>query len=256
MQQHILSQCNSNLALSSLQKAYRPFCARAGQAKPRDARKQSLNRLEPQRSASQDSNSVLDSSSQVVLARRGALVAVAAVIALPPLLPLAAAADEGSTDLQEFRNTQQGYRLQRPAAWAQTSKAGADALFEDPARKSSTLGVTVSPIRVDSLDAFGDLDAVASRLLQAEKAKESTTGVQLLRQEARKGAASGVTIYDFEYELDSTRGKKRILNTVAIAGKRLYIVNGAAKCEGGVCDGAAEEAAALMRRAAATFDTL
>lgn len=33
-------------------------------------------------------------------------------------------------------------------------------------------------------------------------AQESTTGVQLLRQEARKGAASGVTIYDFEYELD------------------------------------------------------
>lgn len=50
-------------------------------------------------------------------------------------------------------------------------KAGADVLFEDPARKSSTLGVTVNPIRVDSLEAFGDLDAVASRLLQAEKAK-------------------------------------------------------------------------------------
>lgn len=44
-------------------------------------------------------------------------------------------------------------------------------LFVDPQRKSSMLGVTVSPIRVDSLDAFGDLDAVAGRLLQAEKAK-------------------------------------------------------------------------------------
>ena len=50
-------------------------------------------------------------------------------------------------------------------------KAGADVLFEDPVRKSSTLGVTVNPIRMDSLEAFGDLDAVASRLLQAEKAK-------------------------------------------------------------------------------------
>jgi hypothetical protein len=50
-------------------------------------------------------------------------------------------------------------------------KAGADVLFVDPARKSSTLGVTVSPVRVDSLDAFGDLDTVASRLLQAERAK-------------------------------------------------------------------------------------
>lgn len=50
-------------------------------------------------------------------------------------------------------------------------KAGADVLFVDPQRKSSTLGVTVSPVRVDSLDAFGDLDTVASRLLQAERAK-------------------------------------------------------------------------------------
>lgn len=44
-------------------------------------------------------------------------------------------------------------------------------LFVDPARKSSTLGVTVSPVRVDSLDAFGDLDMIAARLLQAERAK-------------------------------------------------------------------------------------
>ena len=50
-------------------------------------------------------------------------------------------------------------------------KAGADVLFVDPARKSSTLGVTVNPVRVDSLDAFGDLDTIAARLLQAERAK-------------------------------------------------------------------------------------
>jgi hypothetical protein len=50
-------------------------------------------------------------------------------------------------------------------------KAGADVLFEDVQRKSSKLGVTVSPIRVDSLEAFGDLDNVAARLLAAEKAK-------------------------------------------------------------------------------------
>lgn len=31
--------------------------------------------------------------------------------------------------------------------------------------------MTVSPIRVDSLEAFGDLDSVAARLLAAEKAK-------------------------------------------------------------------------------------
>lgn len=77
-----------------------------------------------------------------------------------------------------------------------------------------------------------------------------------MRQSARKGAASGVTVYDYEYELDSTRGRKRILSTVAIANRKLYIVNGTAKCDGEVCSGAAADAAALMRRAADSFDTV
>lgn len=80
--------------------------------------------------------------------------------------------------------------------------------------------------------------------------------MQLLRQGARRGAASGVTVYDYEYELDSTRGRKRILSTVAIVNRKLYIVNGTAKCDGDSCGGAAAEAAALMARAADSFDVL
>lgn len=30
--------------------------------------------------------------------------------------------------------------------------------------------------------------------------------------------SNGATLYDYEYELDSTRGKKRIFNTVTITG--------------------------------------
>ena len=97
------------------------------------------------------------------------------------------------------------------------------------------------------------LAARSNRILLPQ---ESTKDVQLLRQAARKGGASGVTVYDYEYELDSTRGRKRILSTVAIAQRRLYIVNGSAKCEGGACDSAAEGAAELMRRAAASFDVV
>lgn len=89
-----------------------------------------------------------------------------------------------------------------------------------------------------------------------EYEQESTKDVQLLRQAARKGANSGVTVYDYEYELDSTRGRKRVLSTVAIANRKLYIVNGTAKCEGGSCSGPAVETAVLMAQAADSFDTL
>lgn len=190
--------------------------------------------------------------------RRGMLASVAVLLAASASGSALAAADPSTTaaEFVEYENKQQGYRIQRPSAWNQTGKAGADVLFEDPARKSSKLGVTVSPIRVDNLEAFGDLDSVAARLLAAEKAKDSTTGVEMVKQGTRKGSQSGVTIYDFEYELDSTRGRKRVLNSVAISRRQLYIVNGNAKCDKGVCDGAAEAATKLMRQAAASFDVL
>jgi hypothetical protein len=44
-------------------------------------------------------------------------------------------------------------------------------LFEDPGRRSTSVGVTVSPVRVASIEQFGDLEAVGKRLLDAERKK-------------------------------------------------------------------------------------
>jgi hypothetical protein len=44
-------------------------------------------------------------------------------------------------------------------------------LFEDPGRRSTSAGVTVSRVRVASIDQFGDLAAVGQRLLEAERKK-------------------------------------------------------------------------------------
>ena len=73
--------------------------------------------------------------------------------------------------MTEFFNSKQGYRLDRPQQWEQTSKAGADVLFADPANKSTTIGVTVSPIRIASLEKFGDVETVRKRLIDTEKQK-------------------------------------------------------------------------------------
>lgn len=87
---------------------------------------------------------------------------------------LSAAQEAGPS---QYRNKQQGYSLERPQAWEQTSKAGADVLFVNPARKSTTLGVTVSPIRINSLDKFGSLETVRDKLLATEKAKVSSWNI-------------------------------------------------------------------------------
>lgn len=41
----------------------------------------------------------------------------------------------------------------------QVDKAGADALFRDPAKKSSNVGVTVYPVTIDRLEQVGRLQA-------------------------------------------------------------------------------------------------
>lgn len=77
--------------------------------------------------------------------------------------------------LTEFQNTRQGYRVDRPQQWEQTSKAGADVLFTDPGNKSTTIGVTVNPIKIGSLEKFGDVEMVRKRLVATEKQKVCST---------------------------------------------------------------------------------
>lgn len=87
--------------------------------------------------------------------------------------------------------------------------------------------------------------------------QESTLGASIISKSQRQGAA-GALLYDIEYDLDSTRGRKRILNTVTIFDSKLYILNGQYKCakeaEGGCSTAQAEQTLAAMRSVAASFD--
>lgn len=158
-------------------------------------------------------------------------------------------------------------------------------MFADPLKKSSTVGVTVNPIKIAGLEQFGDVETVRKRLINTEKQKvssaltcelflalyipaafckntyqlqcclqESTKDVTLISESSRKGK-SGTLIYDIEYELDSTRGRKRILSTVGIAKKKLFIVNGNIKCDATGCS-ADDRDILLLRQVASTFDVV
>ncbi|KAL0027494.1 hypothetical protein WJX77_005662 [Trebouxia sp. C0004] len=157
--------------------------------------------------------------------------------------------------LVEYINPKQGYRIDRPSSWEQTSKAGADVLFADPAKKSTTIGVTVSPIKIAGLEQFGDVETVRKKLMNTEKQKESTKDVSLVQESSRKGK-SGILIYDIEYELDSTRGRKRILSSVGIAQKKLFIFNGNLKCDASGCTDSDGRDIAVLRQVASTFDVI
>ena len=47
-------------------------------------------------------------------------------------------------------------------------------------------------------------------------AQESTKSVEMISEGSRSTGAGGATVYDYLYELDSTRGRKQILSTVRV----------------------------------------
>eukprot|EP00884_Botryococcus_braunii_P016533 jgi/Botrbrau1/3563/Bobra.0078s0020.1 len=160
-----------------------------------------------------------------------------------------------TSELVEFKSLKNKYRVLRPATWEETSKAGADVLFQDPLQKSTNIGITVSPIRINSLTQFGEVTSVGEKLLATEKSKESTLEVQLLSEGKRVGE-SGTVIYDFDYYINTTRGAKRVLSTVAIADKKLFIVNGTLKCAVEQCASNGDPAVELISRVTQSFDVL
>jgi hypothetical protein len=89
--------------------------------------------------------------------------------------------------------------------------------------------MTVLPVMVPTLDKFGSLEVVAQKLIAAEKAKESTLSIEMRSQQQRETPFASA-VYDFVYEVDSTRGRKEIVNCVAIVNSKLYILNGNVSC--------------------------
>lgn len=83
--------------------------------------------------------------------------------------------------------------------------------------------------------------------------QESTKSVELLNESQRTASESGTLMYDLEYELDSTRGRKRFLSTVAVKNKKLYIVNGTFKCGEDLCNDA-RPAVKIMQAMLRSFD--
>ncbi|KAF8116035.1 hypothetical protein N665_0023s0014 [Sinapis alba] len=128
-----------------------------------------------------------------------------------------------SGDLQRYTDSKDGFTLLVPSSWTKVEKAGANALFEEPEKRSNNIGVVVSPVRIKSLEDFGSPQFVADKLINAEKRKESTKEAEVVSVGERSGQRQ---VYEFEYKIDSTRGGiKRVFSAAFVSSKKLYILN-------------------------------
>ncbi|OEL25554.1 PsbP domain-containing protein 2, chloroplastic [Dichanthelium oligosanthes] len=180
-----------------------------------------------------------------LLTRRTVSAATLLLSALPfpassPQLPVASASEAAAEEeaeaqgesgvtegleLERYTDQEQGFTLLKPTSWPKVEKAGATALFQQEGKGSNNIGVVVNPVRLNSLTEFGTPQFVADRLLQAEKKKESTKSAEVISAGERSGHG-GLTVYEIEYTLDSTRGgMKRIFSAAFVASRKLYLLN-------------------------------
>ncbi|CAM8954734.1 unnamed protein product [Rhodiola kirilowii] len=122
-------------------------------------------------------------------------------------------AEEGKADaneLERYTDSEEGFTLLKPHSWN---------------KEGNNIGVVVSPVRLAKLSDFGTPQFVASKLISAEKRKESTNDATLIDFRERKGQG-GSEVYEFEYEVDSSRGGlKKIFSAAFVASKKLYLLN-------------------------------
>lgn len=177
--------------------------------------------------------------------------ALAALVAAPLLTARPVAAQDADTARY---TSPKHWAVTPPPGWVLTDKPGADALWVPPTGGRASLGVTVSPVRLDRLDAFGDVDAVGERLLGAEARKDGWIASTLTsaRRAGRRGTSD--PLYAYEYELTTTRAHKVVATAVAVQGGTLFTVTGLAPCpKGGACD-AGDATLAALRAAVASFE--
>jgi len=166
-------------------------------------------------------------------------------------------AQSGPAAANKYFDSENRFQLVPPPEWSQGSKSGAAVLFRDPSYKFNNLGVTVTPVRVSSLEDFGSAEETCDKLITFEKNKDGNKSATVNHVSVRKGASDngadeGVMYYDFDYSLETTRGNKRVVSTVTINKYKLYIANGQYFC-GDACSDEGAEKLAVIKEALNSF---
>ena len=97
--------------------------------------------------------------------------------------------------------------------------------FAPPDIRGYTLGITVDPVRISSIQQFGSPEEVAARVVTAEVNRDGVFEVTLAKdpkEDAASGGGDGG--YDIEYISDGKRGKKRFVTRIYVKDGFLYVL--------------------------------
>lgn len=167
--------------------------------------------------------------------RRQAIGDAAKYAFLFPTLPLSVSAEESAAVEADkaYQNSKSGFQLAYPAEWKEAKKPVQthqdEILFKSSSTKGTEVGITVDPVKIDSLSQFGTPKEVGKKVMGVERAKDGVLSAKLLA--VGQADYEGVPYYTIEYESESTRGNKHFIACVAINKKKLYVLTAQAKID-------------------------
>lgn len=91
-----------------------------------------------------------------------------------------------------------------------------------------TYGVTVDPVRINSLKEFGKPEEVAARVVTAEVNRDGIFEVTLAKDPVEDGETGA---YSIDYVSDGKRGKKHFVTRIFVKDQKLYVMTAQAKEE-------------------------
>lgn len=185
-------------------------------------------------------------------ARRKALAAALwAPIAAALGISLAAVAD----DVFVRQTNDFGYRFQPPPGFAAGNKPLKTHLdevnFSSQTMSGFQFGITVDPVRIESLSDFGTPEQVAAKVVTAEVNRDGVFQVQLVQDPLAGRTSSGIEYYQLDYLSSGKRGDKRFVCKFYIFGSKLYALT--AQCKNADYDAVAKD---LLLAAVDSFEVL
>lgn len=87
-------------------------------------------------------------------------------------------------------------------------------------------GITVDPVRIDSLKQFGTPEQVAARVVDAEKNRDGITSVALYGTPSED---SETGMYAIDYVSDGKRGTKHFMTRIAVTNGKLFVLTAQVK---------------------------
>jgi hypothetical protein len=91
-------------------------------------------------------------------------------------------------------------------------------------------GITVDPVRIDSLQQFGSPEQVAAKVVLAELGRDGVFDVKLMG-DPMSNTKDGVEYYQLDYLSTGKRGNKRFVAKFYIADNKLYALTAQCKAD-------------------------